>query len=136
MSWIKNYFLYLAWLIAVIGFSLSIFYGEITGNAPCPLCWYQRIALFPLVLILGIAVYRGDHTVIPYALPLVVVGGAIGMFQVLQRYFPSLQIAGICNAGIQCSNSWVHVFGVLEFPWLSSLGFIVMFILLIFSRRS
>lgn len=136
MSWLKGYFLYLAWLIAAIGFCVSVFYGEILGVSPCSLCWYQRMALFPLVVILGIAVYRGDRKVVPYVLPLVVIGGSIGIFQVLQRYFSFLHIPGICNLGVQCSNSWIQVFGFLDFPWVSSIGFILLFVLLILSMRS
>ncbi len=132
-SWLRGYCLYLAWLIASFGLCTSFFYGEFLGISPCSLCWYQRMALFPLVVILAMALYRGDRGVVLYVLPLAAMGGLIGAFQILQRHFVFLQGPSVCKFGIQCSRSLVQVFGLIDFSWLSTIGFLMIFVLLIFS---
>lgn len=133
--YLRSFFLYLAYLIAVIGLVLSLFYGEVLGNSPCSLCWYQRIFLFPLAIILGIASYRNDFSIIPYAQTLVVLGAGIGFFQIAQRYLPFLKLSGICSFGTHCANSWIKIFGILDFPWMSSLGFVFIFACLFLANR-
>lgn len=128
---VQGYLLYSAWLIAVIGFVISVFYGEILGNAPCPLCWYQRSFLFPLVVLLGIASYRGDVSIVPYAQVLVVLGAVVGFLQVAQHYFPVLRVVHVCSFGTHCSGTWLKIFGVIDFPILSIFGFTLMFLCLL-----
>lgn len=118
--------LYWAWLIALVGFCVSIFYAEILGHPPCPLCWYQRIALFPLVILLGIAAYRGDQAIIPYALPIVVIGALIATFHVLQPILPFLQKTAICRLGVPCTHEGLS----LWFPVASLCGFVLIATLL------
>lgn len=131
----RDLFLYSAWLVTVIGFVITVFYGEILGNSPCSLCWYQRSFLFSLVVLLGIASYRGDLNIVPYAQPLVVLGGSIGLLQIAQHYFPALKLTRVCSFGTHCSGSWLKVLGVIDFPILSTFGFALIFFLLLKSRR-
>lgn|SRR3989338_6296298 len=130
--------LYFAWVLSVIGFCLSVFYGEILLHEPCPLCWYQRIALFPLALILGIGAYRDDRGIALYAMPLALIGAALAFFQGLFDYFPGLQTIGMCRLGASCSQTVIRFFGFLDFPILSGLGFclIVLFLSLAAKKPS
>ena len=127
--------LYLAWLIALIGFCLSIFYGEFLRNPPCPLCWYQRIALFPLVILLGIAAYRKEYMIVPYVLPLVFFGAFVSLFHLLQPYIPALQKASVCNSGVQCSHASFTFFGLNGLPLLSAIGFFLIACLLLMAKK-
>lgn len=136
MKWIQERSLYFAWLVSLVGFCLSVLYGEILKNPPCPLCWYQRIALFPLVILLGIAAYRGEKFVVPYVLPIVFVGGALALFQVLRDVFPSLARVQVCNIGVSCSNVGFTFFGFSGFPLLSMLGFFFIAAFLLLSLRA
>ncbi len=122
---------YLAWLVSLFGFCISVFYGEILGNPPCPLCWYQRIALFPLVILLGIAAYRGESAIVPYVLPIVFLGGFIALVHMLQPHVPFLQRAGICRMGVPCTHAGFSSI----FPFLSALGFFLIALLLFFDRK-
>ena len=63
-----------AWLTAVVATGCALFIGEVMGMAPCVLCWYQRIAMFPLALVLGMAFYSDDRRGAVYALPLAIAG--------------------------------------------------------------
>ncbi len=79
-NWYR-YRLYTAWVISLCGLFASLTFSELLQIEPCPLCWYQRTALFPLVLILAIAAYREDQAVRVYALPLALFGATFAIYQ-------------------------------------------------------
>lgn len=135
LKWTKKHALYIAWLIALIGFCLSVFYGEILRNPPCPLCWYQRIALFPLVILLGLAAYKGETMIVPYVLPIVVFGGIVAGFHLLQPYVPFLQKASVCSLGVQCSHAAFRLFGVNGLSFLSAIGFFLIALILLSVKK-
>ena len=132
---LRRHALYFAWVIALAGFCLSIFYGEVLQYEPCPLCWYQRMALFPLVLLLGMAVYRNDAKIVVYAIPFAILGCITALFQIFESHVPFLQKAGICHHGELCSQTVFSLFGFLSFPLLSALGFVLIAALLALSRH-
>jgi disulfide bond formation protein DsbB len=131
ISWILKMPLYWAWFVALIGFCFSVFYAEILGNPPCPLCWYQRIALFPLVILLGLAAYRKDYAIVSYAMPIVICGGFIAAFHVLQPFVPFLQKNAVCRLGVSCVHGGLGAI----FPAVSLLGFIMIAAFLLFAHR-
>lgn len=126
----SKYALLLAWLIACCACSVSLYYGEILNIEPCRLCWYQRIALFPLAMILGIGLYRGDRSLFFYALPLAAAGALAALYQVAGMHYPSL---AICEE--ECAHPIFLLFGFLTFPDLSFLGFTAILYLLLLSRK-
>lgn len=123
--------LYFAWVFALIGLCISLIYGEIFENPPCPLCWYQRTFLFPLVILLGIAVYRGETAIVVYTIPLAILGGLFAVLHVLQPYVSFIQKAHICRMGIPCTHTG---FGGV-FPILSAIGFFVITWLLFIVKK-
>jgi disulfide bond formation protein DsbB len=116
--------LYLAWVIALVSTLGALFIGEVMGQTPCILCWYQRLAMFPLAIILAIACIRSDFSVRRYVLPLAVIGGAIALWH-------SLLFAGVIAEEIQpctrtgpsCSGAEQVLFGILPLPYLSFVAF-------------
>lgn len=132
----REHALYFAWIIALSGLALSLFFGEVLNLEPCRLCWYQRIAIFPLALFLGIAAYKHDRKLALYSLPLIVFGGIFAFYQAISQYFPSLHISALCGSGEHCTLPIFYLFGVVSFPLLSTLGFTSIAILLIFSEKS
>ena len=107
-------------LVATLG---ALFIGEVIGQMPCTLCWYQRIAMFPLVPLLGIATLRGDASVRISALPLVVAGLAFALWH--SGLFAGIIPAAIapCTAdGPACTDQEQVVFG-LPLPYLSVIAF-------------
>ena len=124
--------LYLSWLVILLGCAISFYYGEILMIEPCRMCWYQRLALFPLALILGIGIYRNDRSVIRYAIPLCGFGLMIALLQALGVHFPLFQICGK-----ECGEPIFSLFGWLTFPDLSAAGFALAgAMLIVFSRSS
>ena len=105
----------LAAAVATVATLGSLYYSEVADFPPCRLCWYQRIAMYPLVPILAIAAVRRDRAVRWYALPLVVIGAAISVWHGLVERFPSLE-SGACDPLNPCSIVWVEKFGYLTIP--------------------
>lgn len=111
------------WFIALVATLGALFIGEVMGQMPCTLCWYQRIAMFPLVVILGVGAFRGDMDTWRYALPLSSVGLVIAAYH-------SLQYAGLlpapivpCSAsGPSCSGAGMLIMGI-PIPYLSTAAF-------------
>ena len=120
-----------AWLIATTATMGALFMSEIMGFAPCALCWYQRIFMFPLVIILALGLFPFDPKVVRYALPLAVVGLLVAGFHLLLTagYIPETLTP--CRQGIPCSTIQVEWFGFVTIPLLSLLAFLVINALLI-----
>jgi len=124
----------LAWLIAATSMAGSLYYSEIVGFEPCRLCWYQRIAMYPLVVVLGIAAWRRDVGVWRYAVPLSGIGLAISSYHYLLQQFPGLGAAG-CSVGVPCTSAWVWELGFVSIPFMAGSGFIAITTLLLVARR-
>ena len=124
--------LYAAWLIALTATLGALFIGEVLGQTPCVLCWYQRIAMFPLAWILGVACLTNDLRIGRYALPLALTGGAIALWH-------SLLYAGIVKeaivpcqqSGPSCTDSAMLTVADLPIPYLSLISFVAIAILLV-----
>ena len=130
MNKLRSYALYFAWLVALLGMLCSLFFGEWMQYEPCRLCWYQRICLFPLVLILGIAAYKEDKKILLYALPLCIFGALFAVYQVLEGYLPALQTPILCGYANDCANYVFKFWGFVTFPLISLIGFLLIFFLL------
>lgn len=120
----------LAWIVALVATLGSLYLSEIAHFPPCTLCWLQRIAMYPLVVVLGIGALRSDHNVGWYALPLVGIGAAIAFYHALVQRVPSLQQATSCSAEAPCNAMWVHEFGIVTIPVMALGAFLVIGVLL------
>ena len=116
--------LYLAWLVALGATLGALFVGEVLGQEPCLLCWYQRIAMFPLAVILGVACMRGDLRVWTYALPLALAGVAIAAYHsgLYLGLIPE-PIEPCSRTGPSCTDAAMTIGGLVPLPVLSLLAF-------------
>src|SRR5690606_41728358 len=119
----------LAALVAVVATLGSLYYSEIADFPPCRLCWFQRIGMYPLAVVLPIATWRRDRQVRWYALPLAVAGGAVSIYHVLVERFPSLE-SGSCEITYPCSIIWVERLGYMTIPTMALSGFAIVALLL------
>lgn len=125
-----------AWLVALLSSLSAIFIGEVMGQLPCVLCWYQRIAMFPLVLILGLALLRSDESIPMYGTALSALGQLIAGYHTMLYWDwipPSLEP---CGQGPSCKQQVLNLFGYLDLPMLSFLAFTLITVFLIFSLKS
>jgi len=123
-----------AFVIALAATLGALFIGEVLGQMPCTLCWYQRIAMFPLVPILGLSLWRGDGVARAYALPLVVAGLALAAWHSgLYAGLLPAPIVPCTENGPSCSGPGQVILG-LPIPYLSLAAFAVILACLIFPK--
>ena len=114
--------LWLAFAVALTATAGSLYFSEVAGLEPCTLCWYQRIAMYPLVLILGIAAWRGDWGVRRYAAPLAAIGAVVAAYHILLQRVPSLPSTG-CSVTAPCSAIDLERFGFVTIPFMAFAAF-------------
>lgn len=124
--------LFLAWLVALTSTLAALYIGEFLEQTPCRLCWYQRIAMFPLAVILGIACYRDDFLVRQYAIPIAFAGLAVALWHNLLYFDVVSESIQPCDKTVSCSGEVMVIFGWVPIPVLSltAFGLILTFIFL------
>lgn len=127
--------LYAAWIIALAATVGSLFFSEVMLLPPCVLCWYQRIAMYPLVLILGAGIIFRDDKVGRYALPVCLVGLSIAIYHNLLYYGIIPESIAPCAQGISCTSRQIEWFGFVTIPLLSLAAFAGVTICLLLSRH-
>jgi disulfide bond formation protein DsbB len=127
--------LFLAWLTALLATAGALFLGEVMGKTPCVLCWYQRIAMFPLVAILGVGLLKSDNHSARYALPLAWAGWVIALYHCLIFWGVVSEGLTPCRQGVSCADADVQVAGVVPIPLLSLVAFSAILALLWFAKR-
>ncbi|MCZ7527661.1 MAG: disulfide bond formation protein B [Acidimicrobiia bacterium] len=120
----------LAWLVAAVATAGSLYYSEVAHFAPCLLCWYQRICMYPLVAVLGMGLVRRDHGVRWAALPLVVVGPLISAYHFLIERRPSLGSGLSCSVEAPCTVPWFTELGFISLAWMALSAFLLVGVLL------
>ncbi|TPG74661.1 disulfide bond formation protein B [Pseudomonas arsenicoxydans] len=124
-----------AWLLALVSTIAVLFVGEVMGQLPCVLCWFQRAFMFPLVLVLGVACYLSDTGVWRYALPLAVMGWLIALYHNLLYFGLIPESIKPCGAGPSCSGADMTILSGVPLPLLSLGVFSLLIILLVLIRR-
>lgn len=122
---ITRYALIISWLQALVATVVSLYYSEIKDFAPCTLCWYQRIFMYPLVILLAIAILRKDNKIHYYALPLSLGGLILALYHTLLQTNLIPQSTAPCTIGVSCTTKYIDYFGFLSIPLLSFLAFAV-----------
>ncbi|MDX1805423.1 MAG: disulfide oxidoreductase [Paenisporosarcina sp.] len=119
----KVWFLYFAWLVSVVATLGSLYFSEIRGYIPCDLCWFQRIFMYPLVLILGIGTFQSDMSVKKFVLPMSILGGTISFFHYLEQKVPGFGGIRPCVSGVPCSSEYINWLGFITIPFLALTAF-------------
>lgn len=136
MSFIKRNLLYFAFLVALVSMAGSLYFQYGQGYPPCVLCWYQRIFMYPLVFILGVAILKRDRNVASYVLPLGIIGGLIAVYHNLLYYKLIPESQAPCEAGVSCTTKFIEWFGFVTIPSLSLASFAIIAIAVLVYRNS
>jgi disulfide bond formation protein DsbB len=126
---------YLAWAIALIAVLGSLYFSEIRDFQPCVLCWYQRIALYPLILLIPVGILKKDKNLSNYVLPLTIVGLIISVYQNLLYYKILPENISPCSFGVSCTTKFVEYFGFLTIPLLSLLALTTITVLMVIYKK-
>ncbi len=114
-----------AW-VAMLG---SLYFSEVLHWAPCTLCWYQRILMYPLTLLLLIGILRRDDGIPFYVLPFSVLGIIVSTYHYLLQKTDLFQEAAACSIGVPCSVDYLNWLGFITIPFLALTAFIIITIM-------
>ena len=127
--------LFLAWLTATVSTLGSLFFSEVMLIPPCVMCWYQRICMYPLVLILFVALFSTDKNVFKYAMPLITAGLFFALYHNLLYYGILPEAAAPCTQGVSCTSDYINWFGFITIQLLSLVSFVLLFVLLLLFKK-
>lgn len=121
----KNDLLKGALTVAVVATLGSLYFSNVAGFPPCVLCWYQRIAMYPMVVILGVGLFLRDTRAYLYALPLSLAGLGIAVYHNLLYYKILPESIEPCTLGVSCTTKFIEWFGFVTIPFLSLVAFLL-----------
>lgn len=130
----NDYLPYLAWITALVATVGSLFFSEVMQLPPCVLCWYQRIAMYPLVLIIGVGIISRDSRMKSYALPLALVGLVISVYHNLLYYGILPESIAPCTQGISCTSRQIEWLGFITIPLIALTAFVSVSLCLLFHK--
>lgn len=124
--------LLLIWGIALISTIGSLYFSEIVGYEPCKLCWIQRIFMYPLVVIYGVALFKKNVDTAFAGLILSGIGLCISVYHYAIQKLPALNEAGGACGDVPCNLQYVNYLGFITIPFMAGTAFIMIFILHIY----
>ena len=127
--------IFLCWLIAAVSTLGSLFFSEIMLFPPCSLCWWQRIFMFPLAILLLAGLFPFDKNIIRYALPFAAGGWLVALFHTLLYSGVIPESLEPCTQGVSCKEVYIDLLGFITIPVLSLMAFSAIIALLIILRR-
>ncbi|WP_066059430.1 disulfide oxidoreductase [Robertmurraya korlensis] len=120
--------LFLAFAAALIAMFGSLYFSEIRQYEPCELCWYQRILMYPFVVLLGIATVKKDYGIAFYTMILSVIGGMISLYHFGLQKLSFLADAAPACGRIPCTGQYINWLGFITIPFLALIAFIIVFV--------
>jgi disulfide bond formation protein DsbB len=120
-----------AWIVATVTTLGSLYYSEHAGFVPCELCWYQRIVMYPLVIVLGVATLRRDRAVWITTLVFVVVGAPLSLYHWLVERVPAFEESSSCSPTVPCSAPWFEKLGFVTLAWMAMSSFLLIGVLMV-----
>jgi len=115
----------LGFVVALVATTGSLYYSEQVGYIPCQLCWYQRILMYPLVIVLGVAALRKDRRAWMTVLPFVAIGAGVSTYHWLVERVPSFAETSSCSLEAPCTAPWFEKLGFVTLAWMALSGFLL-----------
>jgi disulfide bond formation protein DsbB len=117
--------LFTIWVIALVATMGSLFFSEVMLLPPCILCWYQRLCMYPLVLMILVGLFPLDLKVVKFSLPLALVGWGIALYHNLLYYSILPQSSSPCVRGVSCTSVQIQWLGFITIPLMSLVAFTI-----------
>ncbi len=130
--------LWVAWAFALVATLGSLYFSQVADFIPCELCWFQRIAMYPMVVVLFVSAWRGDvRTGVQYTFLFPIVGILVSAYHIYIEENPSAAPKACNVGGASCVTKWIDKFGYITIPVLAATAFAAIITLLAFawSRR-
>lgn len=126
---------YLAWVIALLATVGSLFFSEVMDLPPCVLCWYQRIAMYPLIFVIGAGIVLRDSRMKYYALPLALAGLTVSVYHNLLYYGIIPESITPCTQGVSCTSKQIEWLGFITIPLMALVAFVGVSLSLLFYKK-
>ncbi|UUZ66518.1 disulfide bond formation protein B (plasmid) [Polaromonas sp. P1-6] len=127
--------LFICWLLTLISTAGSLFLSEVMDYVPCVLCWYQRIPMYALVVVLGVGLQTQDAGVVKYAKPLALIGLVLAAYHCLLYLGFIPKSIQPCGKGVSCADVKLELWGFVTIPLMSLLAFLAVSLGLFFSEK-
>jgi len=125
----------LMFAVAAAAMASSLYYSEVANFTPCELCWFQRIAMYPLAVLLLVSIVSRSRMDSKYIVTLAAVGLAVSIYHYQLQLFPDQ--AQICTGGVvSCTVKFVDEFGFVSIPFMAGAGFVTVLLLQIAEWRA
>ncbi len=123
--------LFLSFVIAFIATLGSLFLSNVAGFFPCELCWFQRIMIYPQVLLFGLALWRKDNKMLLYGLPFSLLGMFLSGYHYLIQFqiLPAATTCSFINGATSCAHIAVLEFGYITIPLMAFTAFLLLFLI-------
>ena len=116
---------YVAWIVALVAAGGSLFFSEVMELPPCVLCWYQRIAMYPLVIVIGAGIIMRDRRMKFYALPITLIGLGVSIYHNLLYYGIIPDSITPCTQGVSCTSRQIEWLGFITSPLMALVAFVI-----------
>ena len=131
VDWIRRllwgYELWAAFVVAAIATGGSLFFSQIAGFPPCELCWFQRICMYPLSILLLLMAWNNDNRAARYLFPLPIVGAGVSIYHLLiENKVIKEPTACLASATGGCGTKWINELGYITIPTLALTGFLLL----------
>lgn len=113
----------------------SLYFSEIAGFAPCELCWYQRIGIYPIAIMSWVALVRRDTKLGPYWIALSLAGLAVAIYHYLLEWFPEIK-SSVCSVDVPCNAVWFREFGFVSLAFMAGCAFIFVIVMSLVMMRN
>ena len=134
-SRLRPYLAYLAWAQALVAMAGSLYFSEVMKMAPCVLCWYQRILMYPLVIILAVGILTLDRRRLRlYVLPFSILGLVVATYHNLLYFGFVDEGLTSCSIGVSCSTQYFDFLGFIDIPQMSLTAFAVITVAMVLYR--
>lgn len=133
---VKDNGLHLAWMVAVVATLGSLYFSEIMEYIPCKLCWIQRIFMYPLVLIIGIAAVKRDYKITGYVLALTIPGGLVSLYHYMYEKTDWFKAASNFCGETPCDIEYINWLGFITIPFLALTAFVIITVLCFLLRKA
>ncbi len=123
----------LAWMVGTTSMVGSLYFSEAANYEPCKLCWYQRVCMYSIAIVLLVALIRRTRDIAPYVITLACIGTVISVYHYLVEWYPTLE-SDVCSLTVPCTTVWFRRAGFISLPFMALTGFVTIISLLVAPR--
>ncbi|KAA1039520.1 disulfide oxidoreductase [Macrococcus equipercicus] len=131
----NNKLFFIAWVIAIIAMLGSLYFSEIRHFVPCEMCWYQRILMYPLVVIIGFAALNDFYPFKYLVMTFSIIGLGFSVYHYMEQKIPGFSPVKACVGGVPCNVQYINWAGFITIPFLAGTAFLLITILMFLIRK-